>query len=301
MKKIKIFSEIKYLLLFSFLFSLTLNGFCSNKTYTVTVSELNLRSGPGTNYKIIGSLSYGQKVTLIEKNINNWYLVEADGKEGYVSSKYLKLDYSDYEHREHNNKTNWWKFIIIGIIIILVILFLADLLKGITKSETEKKTETSTVSSHNPLQEEQEVPPKISQQAEPKVINVKTKKGDSMMKTFGSVIVLASMVGLYITAFIDLFVTALGYGYGLTLFQLSDEDMMISAFIVAFASVIATLIFILGIVSFFKNVGIALLVFSIILVICFLSTLAFFPFLLSLISSIISVIGSILVITGSNK
>lgn len=62
--------------------------------YQVTASALNVRSGPGTKNKVIGSLKKGDKVEpqSIEKN---WAKIDYKGQTGYCSVKYLKKYTSD--------------------------------------------------------------------------------------------------------------------------------------------------------------------------------------------------------------
>ena len=57
--------------------------------YHTTASVLNMRSGPGTKYAIVGQLPYGSGCTLI-KSSGNWRKVKAfNGKVGWVSRNYL--------------------------------------------------------------------------------------------------------------------------------------------------------------------------------------------------------------------
>lgn len=63
-------------------------------TYTLKTAtssgNLNVRSGPGTSYAAIGSISNGQVVLVLEK-IDGWYKVLYNGVEvGYASGLYLK-------------------------------------------------------------------------------------------------------------------------------------------------------------------------------------------------------------------
>lgn len=58
-----------------------------------TTSGLNARSGAGTEYKVVGSLSEGKKVTLreeISKDGKVWYRIVYDNQKAYVSGKYIK-------------------------------------------------------------------------------------------------------------------------------------------------------------------------------------------------------------------
>jgi len=56
---------------------------------TVVARRLNLRRGPGTGYKRIGSLPRGTIVPVLGRK-NGWVLTEAGGKSGYVSAAYLR-------------------------------------------------------------------------------------------------------------------------------------------------------------------------------------------------------------------
>ena len=58
------------------------------ETKEVNTNSLNVRSGPGTNYSKLGSLSKGSKVEVISES-NGWSKINYNGKEAYVSSQYL--------------------------------------------------------------------------------------------------------------------------------------------------------------------------------------------------------------------
>ena len=60
----------------------------STTTKYVTATTLNVRSGAGTSYQVIGSLSKGTKVEVISES-NGWSKINYNGKTGYVSSQYL--------------------------------------------------------------------------------------------------------------------------------------------------------------------------------------------------------------------
>ena len=62
-----------------------------NKQGIVKVnSALNMRSGPGSNYGVIGTLRNNDKVEII-KEVYGWYEIKFNGKVGYVSSQYIKI------------------------------------------------------------------------------------------------------------------------------------------------------------------------------------------------------------------
>jgi stage II sporulation protein D len=59
-------------------------------TATVTASWLNVRTGPGTNYRRIGAIQRNCKVTILKKS-GSWYNIQYGSMTGYVSGEYLKL------------------------------------------------------------------------------------------------------------------------------------------------------------------------------------------------------------------
>ena len=51
---------------------------------------LNVRSGPGSNYNKVASISNGTKVTILEDTGSGWYKIDyGNGKTGYASSSYI--------------------------------------------------------------------------------------------------------------------------------------------------------------------------------------------------------------------
>ncbi|WP_270939987.1 N-acetylmuramoyl-L-alanine amidase [Romboutsia lituseburensis] len=62
----------------------------SNVNYgVVTASNLNVRSGYGTSYSVIGSLSKGSKVEILESK-DGWYKIKYGSRYGFISSSYIK-------------------------------------------------------------------------------------------------------------------------------------------------------------------------------------------------------------------
>ncbi len=57
-------------------------------THTVTASSLNVRSGPGTGYAVIGTLSYGTAVTVTGTS-GTWSSISSP-RSGWVASQYLR-------------------------------------------------------------------------------------------------------------------------------------------------------------------------------------------------------------------
>ena len=73
--------------------------------YKVTTSRdpLRLRSGTGTNYKILGKYKKGSEVIVLNKTTSSWYEVTCpDGKHGYMSSEYLTYVRTEQESVREN-------------------------------------------------------------------------------------------------------------------------------------------------------------------------------------------------------
>ena len=66
-----------------------------NLTGTVNDGPLRVRSGPGTNYGILGTYSKGKTVTIVAKETNSagslWYKISYNGKAGYLYSQYVTV------------------------------------------------------------------------------------------------------------------------------------------------------------------------------------------------------------------
>lgn len=62
-------------------------------TGLVTASELNVRSGPGTNYKIVTTVKKNEYIRVFA-GLGEWYIVQVEGDYvGAVSKKYVKAIY----------------------------------------------------------------------------------------------------------------------------------------------------------------------------------------------------------------
>lgn len=68
----------------------TLQSVDQNGSYIVDVASLRVRTGAATYYPVTGGVMQGQtlQVTGIE---NGWYKINRNGKDGYVSAKYVKF------------------------------------------------------------------------------------------------------------------------------------------------------------------------------------------------------------------
>jgi uncharacterized protein YraI len=84
--------KIEVLVIMTLLFVYSNTYGQSGEQYIVTSQSLNVRSGEGTDFSILGKLSEGDLVTLVEKKDSGWWIVKLLDLEGYVFSEYLIID-----------------------------------------------------------------------------------------------------------------------------------------------------------------------------------------------------------------
>lgn len=73
--------------------------------YKITTKSgpLHLRSGTGTNYRILGKYKKGHEVIVLNKTTSSWYEVTApDGKHGYMASQYLTFQRTETQTVQTN-------------------------------------------------------------------------------------------------------------------------------------------------------------------------------------------------------
>lgn len=85
---------MKYLKVFLFLCALAISGNAFAETYYVNTEVLNLRSCEGTDCKILGKLTSGEAVELLEDK-GEWVKVQTDKGEGFVIKRSLTTESSD--------------------------------------------------------------------------------------------------------------------------------------------------------------------------------------------------------------
>ena len=75
-------------------------------TGLVTASALNVRQGPGTNYKTVTMIYKNEYIRVFAK-IGDWYVIQTNGDYiGMVSSKYVKLIYPKSNNSNNQNTNN---------------------------------------------------------------------------------------------------------------------------------------------------------------------------------------------------
>ena len=76
------------------------------QTGTIKVNgALNVRSGAGTSYSVIGSLSNGAKVEIVETS-GSWYKIKYGSGYGYVSKDYVTVSSTSNSNSSSNNNTS---------------------------------------------------------------------------------------------------------------------------------------------------------------------------------------------------
>ena len=74
-------------------------------TGKITGSDVNMRSGAGTNSKIIKTLDKGTKVQITGVN-GNWYAVSCNGQNGYVCADYVSISSSSTKSSDNSGNKN---------------------------------------------------------------------------------------------------------------------------------------------------------------------------------------------------
>ena len=77
--------------LFAFLFAVLTHASAWAETAVVTGNDVNMREGPGTNFRIIGCLPAGTYVTVTDRSNGTWYGVEYNGATGFMSGNFLEV------------------------------------------------------------------------------------------------------------------------------------------------------------------------------------------------------------------
>ncbi|PHG24989.1 mannosyl-glycoprotein endo-beta-N-acetylglucosamidase [Bacillus wiedmannii] len=72
---------------------------------TINATSLRVRSAANTSSSVLGNLKNGEKVTVLGK-ANGWAKISYQGKEGYVSLEFVKLEAGKQEEKPAENITN---------------------------------------------------------------------------------------------------------------------------------------------------------------------------------------------------
>jgi len=78
-------------LLFAFLFVVLTRASAWAETAVVTGNDVNMREGPGTEFRIVDCLPRGAYVTVTDRSSAPWYCIEYDGSVGFMSASFLDV------------------------------------------------------------------------------------------------------------------------------------------------------------------------------------------------------------------
>ena len=118
-----------------------------------TDSALNVRSGPGKEYDIIGLVKDDVILHITGQTDDGWYQIELDGQTGYVSGQYVAAQETDTVteektigepeegYRGWNQSPQMKKIIVIGVIILVVLVMLVITLKNMRREDDEEDDE----------------------------------------------------------------------------------------------------------------------------------------------------------------
>lgn len=71
-------------------------GFVSPVLADQATASVNVRTGPGTQYRVVDTLYPGENVNIETCRSNGWCRITHTGPDGWVSARYLSNDGSDY-------------------------------------------------------------------------------------------------------------------------------------------------------------------------------------------------------------
>lgn len=111
---------MKYLKIILFLCALVISNVANAETYYVNTPVLNLRSCEGTNCQILGKLTSGVAVEMVEDR-GEWVKVQTDKGEGFVIKKSLSQS-SNIQSLATSNNDNTDSLFAMGFILIILLL-----------------------------------------------------------------------------------------------------------------------------------------------------------------------------------
>lgn len=119
---------MKYIFTFSILL-ITFLTF-SQTEFKVNTELLNVRSGPGTKYDVVGQVKLNERV-LVTSTYDDWSEIKTDDFQGFVSTKYISKINSNSDKEDDSSIIGWLIGLgIIGYILIKVKNFFSRLFGG---------------------------------------------------------------------------------------------------------------------------------------------------------------------------
>ena len=83
------------ILLFTLLFGAMLHVSAWAESAVVIGSDVNMREGPGTNFRVVDCLPEGAKVTVTDRSNGPWFRVEYGDKTGFMAAGFLEITEED--------------------------------------------------------------------------------------------------------------------------------------------------------------------------------------------------------------
>lgn len=84
------------------------DGYSSVNETVYATTDVNVRSGPGTEYEKVGRITQGDSVNRVGVGNNGWSKVIYDGKTCYISSKYLSASKPSETSQQESNTVMVW-------------------------------------------------------------------------------------------------------------------------------------------------------------------------------------------------
>ncbi len=93
----------KFLILILLLFYFVIiNLSAQSEKFIVISPTLNLREGPGTEYKVLCQLKEGDELQIMDNNLTQWWKVQFNGTIGYVDQQFIQIDqYTSWERKNY--------------------------------------------------------------------------------------------------------------------------------------------------------------------------------------------------------
>ena len=87
---------MKKILAVSALAAMTSLGFAGVSFADEATASVNVRTGPGTSYRVVDTLYAGEQVNIETCRSSGWCYITHSGPDGWVSARYLSNDGGDY-------------------------------------------------------------------------------------------------------------------------------------------------------------------------------------------------------------
>ncbi|SRX76263.1 hypothetical protein AEQU3_03262 [Aequorivita antarctica] len=151
-KRCKPFDQTKKHMKYIFTFAFLLFSFLtfSQNEFIVNTELLNVRSGAGTKYDVVGQVKRNEKVIEISKS-GNWSEIKTDEFQGFVSSKYISSVNGKSDNEKEDSSIIGWLIAIgiIGFIIVKVKKFISGLFSGVSSGSAQRQSSSTRQSVRN--------------------------------------------------------------------------------------------------------------------------------------------------------